>query len=106
MQAEECDLHVSIFLCPVLRVCFLQQYTLKRRSSTEWKAAEILLLGDFLQRHKVLREIGLEFNIMQSTHCAKNPDKKLLAHHTRDACGAAGLKLKGGRFVPPLFETV
>lgn len=74
--------------------------------STEWKAAEILLLGDFLQRHKVLREIGLEFNIMQSTHCAKNPDKKLLAHHTRDACGAAGLKLKGGRFVPPLFETV
>ena len=57
MQGEECDLHLSIFLCPVLCVCFLQQYTLKRLS-TEWKAAEILLLGDFLQRRKVLREIG------------------------------------------------
>ena len=58
-------------------VFFTTIYFKEALQPAEWKAAEILLLGDFLQGRQGPAGNWFEFNIMQSTHCAKNPDKKL-----------------------------
>ena len=78
-RGEECDLQLSIFCV------FFTQYTLKRlQKSPEKKAAEISLLGDFLQRTEGLAGNWFEFAvIMQSrtkyTLCKKSRQK---AAHT------------------------
>ena len=76
--------------------------------SIGWKAAaEILLLGDFLQRKEgVLREIGSNSILCKVHIVQKILDKKPHTQTQTRAWQPPHKALKGGRLVPPLFETV
>ena len=93
----------------VLAVCvfFTTIHFKEALQPAEWKAAEILLLGDFLQRKedKVLREIGSN-SILCKVHIVQKIQTKnsVVAHHTRGSCLAAGCsELKGVRAFSPSF---
>ena len=110
MQDEESVIYTYRFSYDdvLAAVCFFTTIHFKEAlQPAEWKAAEILLLGDFLQRKegKVLREIGsnsilCKVHIVQKIQTAKN---SVVAHHTRGSCVAAGSELKGVRAFSPSF---
>ena len=76
IRGEECDLQLSIFCV------FFTQYTLKRlQKSPEKKAAEISLLGDFLQRTEGLAGNWFEFAVIMQSRAKYTLCKKSRRSH-------------------------
>lgn len=108
MQDEESVIYTYRFSYDdvLAAVCFFTTIHFKEAlQPAEWKAAEILLLGDFLQRKedKVLREIGsnsilCKVHIVQKIQTAKN-----WSHITPGLVRGSRLGLKGVRAFSPSF---